>query len=185
VALLVLLDPTPALAAPDPLGAWAELIGTPLRVTGDLLGATGLFAAAAVALGGDVFAVLDARRGPPGPVSGPIHRIAMAVSHGGTGMMEGLRDEDIERFPEARTTYVTARPGRGRIDTLLSGGGAVRLAVRDVWSGPALTVLRLVGASGWAGRVSKGRDELRIRLLGPLPAPTPEGNGPEGDEAGN
>jgi hypothetical protein len=180
VALLALLDPTRALAAPDPLGAWSELIGTPLRVTGDLLGATGLFGAAAVALGGDALAVLDARGDPPGPMSGPIHRVAMAVSRGGTGMMEGLRDEDIERFPEARTTYVTARPGRGRVDTLLSGVGAVRLAVRDLWSGPALAVLRLVGASGWADRVSRGRDELRTRLLGPLPAPTPEGNEPEG-----
>lgn len=169
----LLLGAGPLEAAPDPGGAWAEAIGTPLRVAGDLVGAAGLGAAAVTGVGGDAVALVDATWIPPGPlggwVSGPLHRAAMAVSHAATACLEALRDEDIERFPEARAAYLSAAPGRGRLDTFLSGAGALRLAVREAVTGPSLALLRLLGAEEQAAALARSRDEARDRLLGPLP----------------
>ena len=173
--LLVALSVTPAHAGPSPAKAWNALVETPLRTTGDLLGAAGLVSASAVALAGDGVALLDATFVPPGPlggwVSGPVRRVAMALSWTGTGALEAFRGEDIERLPEDPATYTKAAPGRGRLDTFLSGVGAIRLAIRDLLTGPALVTLHLVGAERLAARVEQRNAEARTRLLGPLPVP--------------
>jgi hypothetical protein len=161
-----------AWTAPDVPAAWAALVETPLRVTGDSAGAAGLLCAPAVALVGDAVALVDATWLPAGPLegwlSGPVHRVAMAVSWTGTSILETLRAEDIERLPEAMATYRGAAPGVGRLDTLLSGVGALRLAVRDLLTGPVLAMLHLGGADGVATRLERDRDEARTKLLGPL-----------------
>ena len=173
IGLLLLAAGGDARAASDPGQAWAELVGTPLRATGDLAGAAGLVSASVIGLAGDAVGLLDATWVPPGPldgwVSGPVHRLAMAVSWTGTSVLEALRGEDIERLPEAPATYRTAAPGRGRLDTFLTGIGALRLAVRDLVTGPGLALLTLVGAEEPAERLARSRDEARTRLLGPLP----------------
>jgi hypothetical protein len=179
-ALIVLLGlPVPSHAGPEPGKAWAALVETPLKTTGDVIGAAGLISASVVALAGDAVALIDATYVPPGPlggwVSGPIKRLGMTLSWTGTGALEALRGEDIERLPEDPATYRTAAPGRGRLDTFLTGVGAIRLAVRDLVTGPALVVLRLVGTNALAERVERGNADARTRLLGPLPLPK---NGP-------
>ncbi len=172
IAWLVLPGAAGAWPAPDVPGAWVALVETPLRVTGDSVGAAGLLAAPAVALVGDAIALVDATWIPPGPLdgwlSGPVHRVAMAVSWTGTSTLEALRGEDVERLPEDAATYRSAAPGVGRLDTFLSGAGALRLTVRDLLTGPALVMLHLVGANETATRVIRGRDEARTKLLGPL-----------------
>ncbi|MEE8557668.1 MAG: hypothetical protein V3T14_07265 [Myxococcota bacterium] len=158
---------------PDLDAGWEALVETPFRVGGDLAGATGLLAAPAIALVGDALALLDATWVPEGPlhgwVSSPVYRLALAISWTGTGVLEGLRGEDIERFPEDPATYWTASAGVGRLGTCLAGVGAVRLAVRDALSGPTRVLLSLTGFRARAGRVKRAAEEARTRLLGPLP----------------
>ncbi len=173
VSIVVFALPLPSHAGPEPGKAWAALVETPLKTTGDLIGAVGLISASVVALAGDGVSLLDATYVPPGPldgwVSGPIKRLAMTLSWTGTGALEGLRGEDIERLPEDIATYRAAAPGRGRGTTFMTGIGAIRLAVRDLLTGPPRVVLHLVGANGLAGRLERGSADARTRLLGPLP----------------
>jgi hypothetical protein len=161
-----------AWTTPDVAHAWGSLVETPLRVTGDSAGAIGLLSAPTVALAGDAIALLDATWVPAGPLdgwlSGPVHRVAMAISWTGTSALEALRSEDIERLPENVATYRSAAPGVGRLDTFLTGVGALRLAVRDLLTGPALAMLHLAGANETAARLTRDRDEARTKLLGPL-----------------
>ncbi len=172
VLIFSLALPHPSHAGPEPGKAWAALVETPLKTAGDLIGAVGLISASVVALAGDGVSFLDATYVPPGPldgwVSGPIKRLAMTVSWTGTAALEGLRREDIERLPEDVATYRSAAPGRGRGTTFMTGIGAIRLAVRDLVTGPPLVVLHLVGANGLAERLERGNAEARTTLLGPL-----------------
>ena len=95
-----------------------------------------------VGLAGDGVALLDANRftNPVlrGIPSGCVRRVALALSQGSTGLMEGLRAEDVERLPEPSVAYLENAPGAGRLDTLLTGLGSLRLAVEDALGGPAL-----------------------------------------------
>jgi len=132
----------------------------------------GLSAASAVGLAGDGVALIDANpltnpvlRGIP---SGCVRRVALALSQGSTGLLEGLRAEDIERLPEPSVTYLQNAPGAGRLDTLLTGLGSLRLALEDALGGPALVVLRISGARAAAERVASWQRDERIRVLGPL-----------------
>ena len=85
---LVLSGRAAAWSTPDASAAWASLVETPLRVTGNVVGGAGLVAAPAVALVGDAVALVDATWVPPGPldgwVSGPVRRLAMTISWTGT-----------------------------------------------------------------------------------------------------
>ena len=136
-------------------------------------------AASVVGLIGDGVALLDANpltnpvlRGIP---SGCVRRAALTLSQGSTGLMEGLRAEDIERLPEPRVAYLQNAPGAGRLDTLLTGLGSLRLALEDALGGPALVLLRASGARGTADNVSGWQRDERIRVLGPL-AQEPRGD---------
>ena len=170
---LMIGSPAAAWERPDLDAGWEALVETPFRVGGDLAGATGLLVAPAIALVGDALSLLDATWVPEGPlhgwVSSPLYRLALAVSWTGTGVLEGLRGENIERFPEDPATYRTAAAGAGRLDTCIAGVGAVRLAIRDVLSGPTRVLLSLAGLRARAGRVELAAEEARTRLLGPLP----------------
>jgi hypothetical protein len=161
--------------APDPGGAALALVDSALRVTGDLCGSAGLLAGSGVALAGDVLALIDHNRATApwlaGFASRPTLRAAMALSWGGTSLLEALRGEDIERLPEAPATYLEAAPGIGRVDTALSAAGALWLATYDAATAPALVGLRLAGARERAARLDRARTEMRVRMLGPEPLP--------------
>ncbi|MFI5316521.1 MAG: hypothetical protein ACHQ6T_12535 [Myxococcota bacterium] len=172
LALLLLALAPRAVAAPDVGGALRALVATPLRVTGDALGAGGLLAASALGLCGDGLALADANRWTEpilfGVASGALRRLALGVSQGSTGALEGLRAEDIERLPEPREAYLENAPGAGRLDTALTGLGALRLALEDALSGPLLFALRGAGAHAAADAVAGWSRDERIRALGPL-----------------
>ena len=159
-------------AGPDPGGALRALGATPFRVGGDAIAATGLVDAATVGLCGDGLALLDANRLTRpvlfGFVSGMVRRAALGISQGTTGAMEGLRAEDVERFPEPAPAYLENAPGAGRLDTILTGLGSLQLALEDAASGPALALLRAVGAKDAASGVFGWSRDERIRVLGPL-----------------
>ncbi|HKC51930.1 MAG TPA: hypothetical protein VKF60_14125 [Myxococcota bacterium] len=175
LALLLLAIAAPAHAAPDVGGALRALVATPFRVTGDLVGAGGLVAAAALGLCGDGISLVDANRWTEpilfGVGSGAVRHLALGLSQGATGALEGLRAEDIERLPEARAAYLENAPGVGRVDTALTGLGALRLGVEDALTGPAVFALRAVGARAAANRVTDWTRDERIRALGPLASP--------------
>jgi hypothetical protein len=180
-AALILTAARSAHAGPDLAGAADALVSTPFRVAGDLVGVAGLSAASVVGLIGDGVALLDANpltypvlHGIP---SGCVRRVALALSQGSTGLMEGLRAEDIERLPEPSVAYLQNAPGAGRLDTLLTGLGSLRLGLLDALAGPALVVLRASGAHATAERVSGWQHDDRIRVLGPLAQETGEDPG--------
>jgi hypothetical protein len=172
LALFLLGVAAPAHAGPDIRGALRELIATPFRVTGDVIGAGGLAGAAAIGLCGDGLALADANRWTEpilfGVASRPVRWLALGVSQGATGALEGLRAEDVERLPEAREAYLENAPGVGRLDTALTALGALRLGVEDALTGPALFALRAVGSSTVADSVARFTRDERIRTLGPL-----------------
>ncbi len=147
-------------------------MSTPFRVAGDAIGAAGLSSAALVGLAGDTVALVDANpltkpvlQGIP---SGCVRRVALALSQGSTGLMEGLRAEDVERLPEPKAAYLDNAFGAGRLDTLLTGLGSIRLALEDALAGPALVLLRISGANQTADGVAGWLADERTRVLGPL-----------------
>ncbi len=164
--------------APDPGAAGSALVDSALRATGDVAGSAGLLTGAAVACAGDLVSLVDDNRLTRpvlhGLLSRPTHRVAMALSWGGTSLLEGLRGEDIERLPEAAPTYLEAAPFVGRVDTALSGAGALWLAVYDVATAPPLAGLRLLGTHGPADALERARTDARVRALGPEPLPPEE-----------
>jgi hypothetical protein len=157
---------------PDPAGSAQALVLTPFRVAGDVVGAVGLSGACVIGLAGDGVSLVDAnpltRPVLRGVASGAVRRVALGLSQGSTGFMEGLRGEDVERLPEPPAAYLENAPGIGRLDTFLSSLGALRLALDDALGGPTQAVLRLVGARAAAERVERFQREERIRVLGPL-----------------
>jgi len=178
ISLVVLcLSPGVAAAASDPGGGLRALVSTPMNVLGDLTGGAGLIAAAALATGGDLVSLIDANRASRpvlgGAFSEGIRRVAMGVSQLSTGALEGLRGEDIERLPEAAATYLTADPFVGRFHTFADGIAAAGLALPDIVYGPAVGVLRLIGAQTQAERLEAWRADARDRALGPEPIPVP------------
>lgn len=172
LAALLLGIARPAVAAPDPVGAARALVTAPLRVAGDAIGASGLVGASALGLCGDGLALADANRWTQpilgGIASGALRRLALGLSQGATGALEGLRAEDVERLPEPREAYLENAPGAGRLDTALTGLGALRLAAEDAVAGPILFALRGAGARSAAERVAGWTRDERIRVLGPL-----------------
>jgi hypothetical protein len=171
-ALLLMLVAGRAAAGPDPEGAVRALVATPFAVAGDAIGAVGLVGASAVGLCGDGLSLVDANPVTKpilfGVASGAVRRVALGLSQGSTGFLEGLRAEDIQRLPEPDAAYLENAPGVGRLDTALTGLGSVRLLVEDALTGPALFALRAVGARGPADAVSDFARAERIRVLGPL-----------------
>ncbi len=171
----LLLGAPRAVAGPDPAGATVALLRSPLDVAGDLFGAVGLWTASVVGLAGDGVALVDANRLTRpllrGFASRTVHAVAWGISAGGTGALEILRHEDLERLPQTRAAYLDAAPGVGRLDTALGGFSALGLAWRDAFTGPAVGVLRATGAGEWADDVQVYRREARIRALGPEPLP--------------
>lgn len=175
LATATLVPADRARASPDPEGALRALLEAPPTLLGNTLGAGGLIAAAGLGLAGDALSLIDANPATRpflrGVVSRALRRTALGISWTATGALEGLRAEDIERLPEARATYLAAAPGVGRLDTLLDGLGAARLAVGDLFAAPGLAALRLVGSAERGRALARRRREARIRLLGPEPAP--------------
>ena len=173
LGLLVL--PGNAGARPDPPGALVAAIDMPLRVTGSAIGGVGLIAAALLGTAGDLVRLVDGNRFTEpvfrGVLSGAVHRGALLVSSASTGVLEGLRGEDVERLPEAHATYLEADPFVGRVDTGLTGVSALALAIGDLVAWPPLVVLRLVGAEETADRLAAARDDARVSALGPSPLP--------------
>jgi hypothetical protein len=168
------LLPGIASGAPDIDGAIDALVSGPLRTAGDAVGGVGLIAAAGCAGGGDLISLIDANRLTRpllrGAVSQAVRRLAMAVSWTATGALEGIRNQDIERLPEAEATYLSAAPGMGRIDTFIGGIRALGLALSDGLSTPPQVTLRLLGANELAGRLTRRQENARIDALGPLPS---------------
>jgi hypothetical protein len=179
LALLLLAAAAPAGAAPEPGAAARALLATPFRVGGDAIGAAGLVTASALGLCADGLSLVDANHFTRpflfGALSTPVRWLALGVSHGSTGFLEGLRAEDVERLPEAQEAYLENAPGAGRLDTALTGLGALRLGLEDAVTGPTLFALRAVGASGAAVGVSDFARAERIRVLGPLVREPPLG----------
>lgn len=173
--------PATAWAGPDFEAAGRTLVSAPPALAGTVLGGAGLAAAATIAGLGDLASLLDAHKATRpllrGLLSRTLHRLALATSWTMTGALEGLRSEDIERLPEARSTYLQAAPGVGRLDTLLTGAAALRLALRDLlWLPPRLAA-ELGGARNLAARIRQWDREARIAALGPDPLPAPPAAG--------
>ena len=169
---LLLVGSSRAAAGPDPESAVRALVATPFDVAGDAIGAVGLVGASAIGLCGDGLSLLDANPVTKpilfGVASGAMRRVALGLSQGSTGFLEGLRAEDIQRLPEPDAAYLENAPGVGRLDTALSGLGTLRLLVEDALAGPALFALRGAGARGAADTVADWTRAERIRVLGPL-----------------
>ena len=163
----------PADAAPDPVGAVRALVGGTFAAAGDLIGGAGLVMASGLGTAGDLLGLVDhnpvTRHVLFGVASRPAQALALGVSNGTTGLLEGLRGEDIERLPEPATAYLDTAPTAGRVDTLLTGLGALALAPGDLLAAPALFVLRAVGAAQPAARIERQRADARSAALGPLP----------------
>jgi len=172
IAVALWLAAGGAAAGPRPGRALEALVLTPFRVAGDAVGAVGLAGAAVIGLAGDGVSLVDAnpltRPVLRGVASRSVRRIALALSQGSTGVLEGLRGEDVERLPEPVAAYLENAPGVGRLDTFATGLGALRLGVEDALGGPAQALLRLVGANGTAEGVADWQRDERIRVLGPL-----------------
>jgi hypothetical protein len=160
------LWPAAARAGPDPAGAVRALVATPFRVAGDAVGAGSLLGASLLGTFGDAVSLADDPYGLA-LLSGPVKRLALGVSQGGTGFLEGLRAEDIERLPEPRAAYLGNAPFLGRLDTAWTGLGVIRLSLEDTLTGPALFALRLAGASGAADSVSAFVRNEQLAVLGP------------------
>ena len=155
--------------AADPTQGALQVLRTVPTVTGDLLGGTGLLAAAALATAGDAIALVDRNPVTHGWISRSVHCVAEGTSWLGTQALEGLRAEDVERWPEAPATYRQADPFTGRLDTTLSGAGALRLALTDVTLGPVAGLVRIASAGRAADRVERVRREQALYYLGPPP----------------
>ena len=171
-ALALLLGSGRVTAGPDPEGAARALVAPPFSVAGDAIGAAGLVGASALGLCGDGLSLLDANPLTKpilfGVGSGAVRRTALGLSQGSTGFLEGLRAEDVQRLPEPDSAYLENAPGVGRLDTALTGLGALRLLVEDALAGPTLFALRGAGARGAAETVAGWTRAERIRVLGPL-----------------
>ncbi len=167
--------PPAAWAGPDLPGALRTLIGAPLVMMGDAGGGLGLIGASLIATSGDVVSLVDDNRATApilgGALSTGIQRIGLGLSGLSTGLLEGLRGEDVERLPEPPEHYLDTEPGFGRLDTALSGFGALRLAILDTLSAPLLFGSQLAGASTLSERLEHWRHEARVNALGPDPAP--------------
>jgi hypothetical protein len=161
-----------ARAGPDAAGAVRALGATPFRVGGAAVGGSALLGAAALGTLGDALSLADANRWTSpilfGVGSGAVKRVALGLSQGGTGFLEGLRAEDVERLPEARAAYLGNAPFLGRLDTAWTGLGSLRLGAEDTFAGPALCLLRAVGARGPASSLAGFVRDERLRVLGPL-----------------
>lgn len=170
----------PAHAAADPVGAVRALVGGTFSAAGDLIGGAGLVLASGLGTLGDLLGLVDhnplTRHVLFGVASRPTQALALGVSNGTTGLLEGLRGEDVERLPEPPAAYLDTAPTAGRVDTLLTGLGALALAPGDLLAAPALFALRAVGAGQTADRLERSRADARTSALGPLPAPSRDGD---------
>jgi hypothetical protein len=173
--LALLLLPADARAGPDLPGAGAALISTPLDVVGNAVGGVGLLAGALLGCIGDGISLLDRNRATEpllrGALSTLVHASAYGVSGASTRSLEFLRREDVERLPEPPAAYFGAVRFAGRFDTGADGVRALELSLRDALSGPALAVLRAVGARGAGDALAHSARDARVAGLGPSPLP--------------
>ncbi len=173
LALLLLATGTARAGAPDLPGAGRALLAAPFDVAGDVVAGIGLLGASLIAAGGDAVALIDHNRWTTpvlrGFASTTVHAVAFALAWGSTRTLELLRLEDIERLPEPAAAYFDGAPFAGRFDGAASGVSALALGVDDLWSGPALGLLRAVGARGHSDALEQASLENRIRALGPEP----------------
>ncbi len=174
LALASLPDSSTALARPDPAGAARALVGGAADALGDSLGGLGFLTSNTLALAGDGLSLIDANRWTQpllrGVLSRPTRRLALAASWSASGLVQGLRAEDIERLPEDSHAYLGAARGVGRIDGLLGAGEVLGLGVRDAAGALPRAIFHLVGAKDTAARVESWLDAARDRALGPLAA---------------
>jgi hypothetical protein len=170
VAALLLVS-GPAFAGPDPDGAVDALISTPLDPIGDAVGAAGLMTASVIGLAGDTLALLD--RNPYGGefvlrgiLSRPVRRTAVVLSQTSTGMLEGFRADDFDRFPEPADTYLDAKDATARVDTAVAALGCLGLVPLDALANPALFLTRASGLTGAADAVEHFQTNKRTDWVG-------------------
>jgi hypothetical protein len=161
----------PAFAAPDPDGAVEALISTPLDPVGNALGAVGLMSASVIGLAGDTLALLDRNRYGGefvlrGILSTPVRRTALILSGTSTGMFEGFRAENFERFPEPAAAYLEAKDATARVDTAVAALGCAALVPLDAIANPVLFLTRASGLTGVAESVAHFQTNKRTDWVG-------------------
>ena len=159
-------------AGSDVDGAIDALIDAPLNTVGDLAGSAGLVSGGVMGGLGDVIALVDdnpyTRTLLRGMMSMAIRRLALGVSYTFTGMLEGLRRENLARYPESALLYLEPQASLVRIDDVMDGLGGTYVAFSDAVGNPALAVLRIGGATAWADRIAGWQTTVRGRYFGPL-----------------
>jgi hypothetical protein len=159
-------------AGPNVDGAIEALIDTPLNTVGDLAGSAGLISGGVLGGLGDVVALADDNRYARvllrGAISTVIRRLALGMSQTLTGMLEGLRGEDLARYPESASLYLEPQAGGVRIDDVMDGLGGTYVAFSDALGNPALALLRAGGATAQADSVARWQATVRGRYFGPL-----------------
>jgi hypothetical protein len=176
LALLLAMAPGSAKAAPDVDGAVSALIALPFDAAGDLFGAAGLMIAAVGGGVGDVVAIVDNNEYSGivlrGLLSTPIRRLSLGVSRISSGVLEGFKNNEFDRFPEPASSYLGKDSLTMHDETFGAGLGAAGLSVVDALANTGLVLTRAVGANDQAKSLAEWQDGLRDRWIGP--APTPE-----------
>ncbi|MFQ5515196.1 MAG: hypothetical protein ACE5FG_12295 [Myxococcota bacterium] len=168
LAVSLLVAPGLAAAQSDVDGAVEALIDFPLNTFGDLGGATGLVLGGLGGVMGDIVALVDDNPYLRGILSTTIHRLSLGVSNSMTGMLEGLRAEDLERYPEPASAYLDNDDPGARIDNVLDGVGGTYVALSDAIGNPLLVILRAAGVQDRAERISTWQEQVRDRYFGPV-----------------
>ena len=159
-----------AAAEPDIDGAVDALIDTPFNTLGDAAGSAGLVAAGIGGAVGDLVALIDKNEHAEvllrGIVSTSIHRLSLGLSNTFTGMLEGMRAENLQRYPESASAYLDPADLDSRVDNVLDGLGGVWVGVTDAVGNPLLFLLRCAGAAKQADQISDYQAEVRDRYFG-------------------
>ena len=160
-----------AAASPDPDGAISALIDWPLKTAGDLAGSVGLIGGGLCGGAGDGIALIDdnpyTRVVLRGAFSQSLRRLALGWSNLFTGGLEGLRAEDLERYPESAESHLSPDNAQVRIDPVLDGLGGGYVGITDFVGQPLLVILRGVGAAGPAASIEGWQTKVRERYFGP------------------
>ena len=160
--------PVRALAASDIDGAIDAFFDTGFNTFGDLAGSTGLIFGGLTGLLGDGVSMVDDNKYLRGILSTPIRRFGLSISNTFTGMLEGLRSEDLKRYPEAPAVYLEAQESSVRIDSVMDGIGGIYVGISDLTGNPLLVILRAAGATERSDAISDWQMKVRDRYFGPM-----------------
>ena len=169
-ALLLAGTPGTAKSGPDIDGAVDSLIAIPFDATGDLFGGAGLLISAVAGCTGDIVAVFDNNEYSHvllrGLLSTPIRRLALGISQESTGVLEGFRNDDFQKFPESAGSYLNPDGVEGRFQTLGAGLGAAALSIVDTLGNTGQFLLRAVGAGSQADSIAQQQTDARTNWVG-------------------